>query len=178
MRILYRVRQFRHTLSRKIDPQSVDRVRKNLTLPQSELFDTLQASEKNHALTMVNKLLDQGESQPDLLVAALLHDIGKLRYRLNPFERAMIVIGQAVMPAQAKSWGSIPPGGRDHLPGWRKAFILAEHHAEWGAEMARLVGASPLTVELIRLHHSPPLIDPEIEEYCLQKTLWLVDNES
>ncbi len=96
-------------------------------------------------MAMFHRLLEQGENQPDLLVAALLHDIGKLRYRLNPLERAMVVLVKAINPEQAHRWGSLPPDGWDRLPGWRKAFIVAEQHAGWGAEMARQAGVSPLT---------------------------------
>jgi predicted HD phosphohydrolase len=57
---------------------------------------------------MVHKLVDQG-SQPDLLVAALLHDVGKLRYKLNPLERAMVVLVRRLSPETARRWGSLPP---------------------------------------------------------------------
>jgi hypothetical protein len=68
--------------------------------------------------------------------------------------------------------------GWDSIPGWRKAFIVAEQHAEWGAEMAREAGVSPLTVCLIRKHHNPPRQEAEIMENSLLHKLWLVDNES
>lgn len=178
MRILYRVRQFWHTLSAENHPQALEQASKYLTPEQLELFNQLQAGEKNHALTMLGKLLAHGETEPDLLVAALLHDTGKLRYRLNPLERAMVVLARAIMPQQVKSWGVVPAGGWDKLPGWRKAFIVAENHAEWSAEMARQAGASPLAVELIRQHHSPPSGEAGSKETRLQQSLWLVDSES
>lgn len=178
VRILYRGRQFWHTLSSKIDSQKLEQAATYLTHAQWELFTQLQVGEKNHALAMLTKLIAQGETEPDLLVAALLHDVGKLRYRMNPLERALVVVGKAIVPEKANRWGTEPVGGWNNLPDWRKAFIVAEHHAEWGAEMARQAGASPLAVELIRQHPCPPSMAAGSVNNRLQKTLWLVDNES
>ena len=55
---------------------------------------------------------------------------------------------------------------------------MAEQHAEWGAEMAREAGVSPLTESLIRKHHDPAGQEAEIAENSLLHKLWLVDNES
>jgi hypothetical protein len=88
------------------------------------------------------------------------------------------VLVKAVMPDQAQWLGSLPPDGWDNLPGWRKAFIVAAQHADWGADMAREVGASPLAESLIRKHHDPTGQDAEIVENSLLRKLRLVDNES
>jgi putative nucleotidyltransferase with HDIG domain len=127
---------------------------------------------------MYRKLLVQGETQPDLLVAALLHDVGKLRYRLNPLERAMIVLAKAFLPAQVDHWGSLPPGGWESLPAWRKAFVLSKQHATWGAELAHQAGVSPLTESLIRQHHQPCGTELLTQEDRLLNKLRLVDNQS
>jgi putative nucleotidyltransferase with HDIG domain len=178
VRIRYRVRQFWRTISLKTDPHELELAKGLLTEAQSGLFLHLQPEEQSHALVMYHKLLEQGENQPDLLVAALLHDVGKLRYRMNPLERAMVVLAKAVLPGQAQRWGSPPFSGFDCAPGWRKAFIVAEQHAEWGAQMARQAGVSPLTESLIRKHHDPACQQAEMAENILQRKLWLVDNES
>jgi hypothetical protein len=138
----------------------------------------MQPSEQNHAGLIYHRLLEQGDNQPDLLVAALLHDVGKLRYRLSPLGRAIVVLVKTVMPRQAHHWGVLPSNGWDGLPPWRKVFIVAEHHAEWGAEMARQVGVSSLTETLIRFHDRPHRQEADTEETNLLHKLWLVDNES
>jgi putative nucleotidyltransferase with HDIG domain len=176
--ILYRARQFWRTVSIETGPLELERAQALLYPEQRELFAQLQLGEKQHALQMLCKLLEQGENQPDLLLAALLHDVGKLRYRLNPFERAMVVMVQAIKPEQSRRWGNLPPDGWGDLPGWRKAFIEAEHHAEWGAEMARQAGVSPLTETLIREHHHPHRNKAGDVENSLLHKLWVVDNES
>ncbi len=178
MGILYRVRQFWRTIAVKTSPDELERVQGRLSPEQRELFGQLQPGEKAHALAMYRRLLAQGENQPDLLMAALLHDVGKTRYRLNPLERVMVVLAKAVSPEWSQRWGSLPPNGWDGSPPWRKAFIVAEQHAGWGAEMARKSGVSPLTESLIREHHHPLGHAVGDMEKDLQHKLWVVDNES
>jgi hypothetical protein len=36
--------------------------------------------------------------------------------------------------------------------GWRRAFVVAVQHPQWGADLAAKAGASPLAVALIRRH--------------------------
>ena len=129
-------------------------------------------------MRMLSGLLRQDENQPDLLVAALLHDVGKLRYPLNPFERAMVVLVKAIKPEQARRWGSLPTNSGESVPRWRRAFVVAEHHAGWGAEMAHQAGVSALTETLIREHHHSPIQDTSSMENSLLHKLWIVDNES
>jgi putative nucleotidyltransferase with HDIG domain len=178
VRIVYRGRQFWRAIFLKADPEGLMQAHDCLTPGQWSLFTQLQPDEQAHAVRIFQKLMVHGENQPDLLVAALLHDIGKVRYRLNPIERMIIVVAHAILPGQARRWGSLPPGGWEDLPGWRKAFILAEHHAEWGAEMARTAGVSPLAEMLIRRHQHPGQSGLNEPEDSLLKKLRLVDNDS
>ena len=145
---------------------------------QMALFFQMQPGEKEHAVIMVRKLTEQGESQPDLLVAALLHDVGKLRYRLNPLQRTMVVLARAATPGKARRWGSLGTNEWDGLPDWRKPFIVAEQHAEWGAKLAHEAGVSPLTETLIREHHHLNVQAVSDEENNLLHKLWVVDNAS
>jgi hypothetical protein len=176
--MLYRAQQFWHAVFLKTDLLELTPARDRLTPTQWALFARLQPAEQAHALRMLHTLLARGENQPDLLVAALLHDVGKLQYRLNPLERAMVVIVQVFMPRLAQEWSSIPAIHWEALPGWRKAFILAGQHAAWGAEMAHQAGVSPLAETLIRLHHHQHLQDTTEMESRLIHALRAVDNES
>ena len=153
-------------------------VQRILNPEQMSLFMLMQPGEKEHAISMVRKLSEQGETQPDLLVAALLHDVGKVRYRLNLMERAIVVLAYAVIPRQAHQWGSLAPDEWEDLPGWRRPFVVAEQHATWGAESARRVGVSQITEKLIREHHHPYLSNTDEVDNSLLHKLWIVDNES
>ena len=178
MRILYRVRQFWRMVFVKNSPVELKQVQTILTPQQMALFIQLQPGEKDHAMRMFHRLVEQGEVQPDLLVAALLHDVGKTRYRLNPLERNVVVLVRAVKPGKARKWGNVAPEVGEGLPGWRKPFVVAEQHAGWGAEMARQTGVSPLTEILIREHHHPNVQETGDEKDFLLHKLWVVDNDS
>jgi len=177
VRILYRVRQFWRTVFVKNDKQALAQARDRLTPGQWVLFTQMQPAEQGHALRMFRLLIDQGENQPDLLVAALLHDVGKLRYQLNPFERAVVVVIKTLLPEMACRWGELPEVGWDGLPGLRKAFILARQHPAWGAELARKAGVSVMAEELIRQHQQSPARGSDDWKSSLHYKLWAVDND-
>jgi putative nucleotidyltransferase with HDIG domain len=146
MRLAYRVRQFWYALFARPTPEDLALARSALTASQMRLFERLQPSEQVHSLTIYRQLLLQGDTQPDLLVAALLHDVGKSRYPLHPWDRALIVLARAIVPERVKDWGRGQPRG------WQRAFVVAQQHPDWGAEMAAQAGVSPLAVNIIQHH--------------------------
>lgn len=149
MRVFYRVHQFWQALIASPAAEDLVRASQALSPQQMALFLNQTASEQVHSLDVFYKLCDQGERSPDLLSAALLHDVGKSYYALRVWERVAVVIGQALAFRQTALWSQAEPRG------WKRPFVVARRHAAWGAEMAEEAGASPLTVELIRRHHDP-----------------------
>jgi hypothetical protein len=145
-RLLYRTRQFWQALRSHPSTQDSEIIQSILSPLQLELFRQMQASEQAHSLRVLRALLEQGENQGDLLVAALLHDVGKSRARLKLWERVAIVLVKAICPDCAKRWGV------GSAAGWRRPFVVSTLHPQWGAEMAAEAGASPLTQVLIRRH--------------------------
>jgi hypothetical protein len=149
VRLFYRFRQFWDALTAFPDPEELAQARQVLSPPLMELFLRLQTHEQAHGLKVFHQLRQPGQFHPDLLVAALLHDVGKSRYPLYPWERVLIVLGKAFFPLKVKTWGQSEPTG------WRRPFVIAEQHPNWGAEMALQAGASALTASLIRRHQDP-----------------------
>jgi putative nucleotidyltransferase with HDIG domain len=150
-RLAYRLRQFWDACFAAPSQEGLDRARRLLNPSLFELFKRMQPSEQAHSLKVM-QVVEQaslgmpGEARIDLLVAALLHDVGKTRYPLTVWERAWVVVGRAFTPALARRWADGKPSG------WGRAFVVAERHPEWGAQMAAQAGASPVTVALIRRH--------------------------
>lgn len=195
-RIFYRTRQFWHGLWLTPTASQMGRARSILNPAEFDLFNRLQPGEQSHSLTVLNKLLAAGENNPDLLVAALLHDVGKILYPLKLWERAWIVVGQAFFPRLSKEWASGHPGNLEGLSFWKRAFVVAEQHPQWGAELATQANSSLLVVNLIRRHQEilagdEYLINPDqpaasisnrLEshrfENCLLQKLQAVDDES
>jgi hypothetical protein len=153
IRILYRVRQFWDALRRKpLTTEELAPTLSVLTEKQMALFTRLQPSEQTHALRVLRTLLEKGETHPDLMTAALLHDIGKSCHPLRLWERVVIVLGKKLFPERLQSWGRGEPRG------WARPFVVASEHPLWGAELSQKAGTSPLVVHLIRAHQNelPP----------------------
>lgn len=147
MGLRYRVGQFwavvnTHTLSQ----EAILPARQVLNEAQMALFLRLQPSEQAHALRVLQTLQKQGETHPDLLTAALLHDIGKIQVPLRVWERVLIVLIKRLAPKMANTWGNSKPGG------WKRAFVVARQHPAWGAALAAQAGTTEFAIRLIQNH--------------------------
>jgi len=172
VRISYRIRQFWHSLTAIPTLENITSINGVLSVPLMDLFYTLQPGEQLHGIRIYHELLEQGETYQDLLVAALLHDVGKNRFPLQLWQRVIIVLGKSLFPNKLKHWSQGDPDS------WRRPFVVAERHAAWGAEMVMRAGATPTTVKLIERHHDPlnkPLIE---QDDLLLYRLQLLDDKS
>jgi hypothetical protein len=141
-RLLYRFRQFLSALT-----VSTKRIESLALLPhlspsQVKLFRRMQPSEQVHAFEVCERLSASGQTDPDLLVAALLHDAGKVHAPLSLLERVMVVLGKRFFRRRSALWG------QGAARGLQRPFVVAARHAEWGSQLAES-GTSP-TVFLIR----------------------------
>jgi hypothetical protein len=168
----YRAYQFGFALFARPEPDALDRAHHILTGRQFALFAALQPHEQAHALAVLTRLEAQGETHPDLLVAALLHDVGKACHPLTVWARALAVLGHKFLPRRARAWG------QGEAQGWRTPFVVFERHPEWGAQMAAQSGASALVVSLIRRHQGPRPQTTDSTEDRLLAALQAVDDES
>jgi len=172
MGLSYRGRQFFWALKANPSVSELSEVRRILTPALTELFLRLQASEQVHSIQVMKKLQQEDHIHPDLLAAALLHDTGKCLHPLRIWERVLIVLARDFFPGWVSRWGSGEPLG------WKRAFVVAEQHAAWGAELAALAGANPTTIQLIRRHQDTRPADARsFGDRCLIQ-LQLADDES
>jgi IS1 family transposase len=145
-----KVRQaFRHVFGRVSDAERRE-LRGWLSDPQMALFDSMHRADQRHGLDVVAHLRSSGREDPELLLAALLHDCSK---------------GRSVGLSHRVAWSlGERYGERVHrllapLPGFRAAFERLRDHAEDSARLARQAGCSERTADLIR-HQSAPR-DPD-----------------
>jgi putative nucleotidyltransferase with HDIG domain len=144
----HRVGQFLQALTaRPLTADETCEVAFVLSPSQQALFRQMSTGDQRHSLQVMYTLIERGVTIRDLLVAALLHDVGKARHRLHLWERVMVVVIRAFGASTASRWGR----GLPH--GWRRPFVIYHQHPQWGAEMALAAGCSPLTVALIGAHH-------------------------
>lgn len=151
MGLAYRLRQLRTILTAGPLPDEARRdIAATLSGPERALFDHYTPGDQWHAYRVLRMLRDAGYNDPDLLAAALLHDVGKTRCPLSAWDRTLIVVAQAFMPERMAVWGEGAPEG------WRRPFVVRAQHAAWGAAMAEAAGSRPAVVDLVRRHQDRP----------------------
>lgn len=170
MKIGYRLTQFWHAIRQTPNDQDLEEVRALLTPPQAALFLKMQPAEQAHALRVLRFLRKHGQKHPNLLCAALLHDVGKIRYRLTLWQRVWIVLAQHLFPDRAHQWAQNPRNA------WQKALEVAEKHPEWGAHLAAEVDCEPLTLRLIAHHQQRTTQSAQTLEDWLLISLQIADD--
>jgi hypothetical protein len=149
-RLAYRLRQFRLAFLGPWVPVPDGSLSPHLSPALLLLFRRMSPSEQAHSFAVLARLQAAGHSNPDLLAAALLHDVGKTRSPLSVWDRVLVVVGDRLFPRLARRWGN------GQLRGPARPFVVAAHHPAWGAELALSAGASPRACDLIRRHQELP----------------------
>ncbi len=147
----YRASQFVHALLANPAAEDSALAAAYLPLGLRPLFDDMRRAERAHSLAVLHSLLRRRHTDPDLLAAALLHDVGKTRAPLRLFDRVVVVLSQHLMPSSARAWSTGEPSG------WRRPWVVAARHADWGAEIIAQAGGSPRLEAIVRRHHASPL---------------------
>ena len=75
--LTYRVWQFWQSFKPDLSQKDLDRIRLFLSPVEIVLFTKMPVPDQNHSLRVFESVLSAGESDNDLIKAALLHDIGK-----------------------------------------------------------------------------------------------------
>jgi hypothetical protein len=143
-----KARQFRAHLRARVDPAERAALDGWLTPPQLELFDRMHPADRRHGLDVVATLRAGGVTDPEVLLAGLVHDAGKGRTGVWP--RVVYSLGQAY-----GSWIWTTAG---RLPGLGTSLARLRDHAELSAVLAANAGCAVRTVELIRHQDAP--VDP------------------
>ena len=175
--VRYRVGQFLRALTARIPDDEVEQAMRVLTPEAQGLFRRQAMQDQRHALAVYRTLYQAGHTDPELLAAALLHDVGKAAAQLPAWQRAIIVLLDRFTPRLLArlSQGEPKTHASSRLGSWRHAFVVHARHPEAGARWAQEVGCSPLTIALIR-RHQDRLASCEIEEDQLLAALQAADS--
>jgi HD superfamily phosphodiesterase len=159
MTAIQRVKQGILALRAHPEPDEQAAVRRWLTTAQQEAFSHLPTHDRAHLVRVSRTLIESGETNPDVVVAGLLHDIGKVdgRYRVRLIDRTAKVLLRQLSPrllARLASRARPAPlcGG----------LMLAVHHPEIGSERARILGCTERVCWLIKNHDNQALADPDL----------------
>ena len=145
MGVLHRVRQFALALRAQSTHATVEGLAQNLDASQQELFFQMLSMDQRHCLAVFRALREAGHTDPSLLQAALIHDVGKSLGPVGVRHRVIAVLGKALSP---RLWERL-----DGEPGsWLYPFRVHRHHAVLGAELAAQAGCAPEVVWLVAHH--------------------------
>jgi putative nucleotidyltransferase with HDIG domain len=167
MDLVYRASQTFRVLLAKPGSEDLALAEEHLPPPLREVFHQMSPADQVHGFRVLRSLLARDEGDPNLLAAALLHDVGKSQVQLKLWERILIVLASWLIPGRSRRWGE------GETTGWRRPFVIAVHHPTWGAEMIRQAGGSEKLVALVLRHQDdlPPDSTKEIDQllYRLQE---------
>jgi hypothetical protein len=135
-----------------VRPSERDGLATWLTPAQLSLFDSMHVADRRHGLDVVETLRADGATDPELLLAGLLHDAGKGDTGVWP--RVAWSLGQRYGRWVWRLAALVPRGGA--------SIERLRAHADVSALMAEAAGCSPRTVALIRDQDAPR--DPEFGE--------------
>ncbi len=142
-----RLRQFREA-SRSPSPEDDALADAHLSSALLALFRAQHPRDIAHSAATARWLIERrhNDPDPDLLAAALLHDIAKGEQRR----------GDRVAYVLAATFDPLPRilGSQSSALAWRSALWRSHTHSERGAALLAQAGATPRTIELTRLHHA------------------------
>lgn len=144
-----KARQFRSHLRARVATEERSALAGWLTPVQLAVFDGMHVADRRHGLDVVATLRASGVTDPEVLLAGLLHDGAKGDTGIWP--RVAFSLGQ-----QYGTW--IWRLAR-FVPGWSMALYRLRVHAAASADVALAAGCSPRTANLIRHQDAP--IDPD-----------------
>lgn len=141
-----KVRRFTRYFLGRVSSAEHDGLVSWVTPTQLDLFDSMHRADQRHGLDVVAALRADGQSNPDLLLAGLLHDCGKGR-GLHVWHRV--------------GWSLSEKYGRRverlflRVPGFAAGFGIIAAHAARSAELALGAGCSEVAADLIRNQAEP-----------------------
>lgn len=140
-----KVRQTWRYLRARVEPDERAELARWLTPAERRLFETMPVADQRHGLDVVARLRQAGVAERDVLVAGLLHDVGKGDVGL--VARIVFSLGEGIGPwvvRLARRW-----------PGLGPALDRLRDHPAASAALAAAAGCSARTVELIRGGDAP-----------------------
>jgi hypothetical protein len=140
---VHRVGQFVAHVRARVTADEAALAHRVLPAALADLFDGMPVADRRHALDVAGRLLAGGHDDPDLLAAALLHDVAK-GHRMRLWHRIAGVLLQAFAPGVLRRLASPDPRS------WRHPFHLYLHHAALSSQRVTAAGGSERAATFIR----------------------------
>jgi putative nucleotidyltransferase with HDIG domain len=115
-----------------------------LSPAEARLYRAMDPRDRHHAVAVARAILaERPDASPELLRAALLHDVGKSAAGYNPLERILVHLYTPKVP--------LTPRRRGLMGAWQRHC----HHHLLGAEMILAAGGDARVAEIVARHHHP-----------------------
>lgn len=146
------MRQFIRGLTAQVSQEEQRETAQRLSPEALALFERMPVDAQRHSLNVMYTLQAGGYDDPNLLTAALLHDVGKIAaddagIRINLWLRGPLVLAEALAPGWLERQADDDP---NH--GWRYALHVHLAHPQIGAAWAREAGCNERVCWLISHH--------------------------
>jgi hypothetical protein len=143
-----------------------------LALDAQALFARMPVDAQRHSLNVMQILRAAGYDDPDLLTAALLHDVGKVAaddagVHINLWLRGPLVLAEAFTPGMLASQAVDDP-----QRGWRYALHVHFAHPQIGAMWAKEVECNESACWLIAHHQDKALPEEGRQRSMLAQLQW------
>ena len=155
--MIYRIKQFLYAITAKMSAEDISYVKCYLNEKEQKLFFKLRVYEQAHCLKVAQNMVVQNkvlnvEDKSEMIRIGLLHDIGKIKYPLNPIEKSMIVILNKLTKGRIKKFSKL------------KMVKCYYEHAQIGYELLCAIGEYNSTfLQAIKEHHNPEFKSQKIE---------------
>lgn len=147
-----RVKQFYINVTDLMSKEDYKYVQNNINKKEFELFVKLSKSEQKHSVRIakeiesaINNLVVDNQEIVDnkklLIKVALLHDIGKIRKRLNVIDKSIIVILNKLTKGKLKNVEK------------SKKVQCYYNHSEYSYEILKKIIDDELLLKIVKNHH-------------------------
>jgi hypothetical protein len=127
-------------------------VASHLTPEEADLWARMGKADRRHAVVVARRVEDAlagtEEATRPVMAAALLHDVGKVESGLGLYGRVMATLSAKVAGRDmAEAWSQ--------TRGMTRKIGLYLRHEELGADLLRLAGSDPETIDLVATWSTP-----------------------
>lgn len=152
--MFYRVKQLYGALTAKVTDEDYIFVEEYLDSKLTDLFKKLPTYEQRHCINVAQTIRDKfahsltDQNKRLLIMAGLLHDIGKMDTGLNPLTKSLAVVMDKISAKTARKYS----GKISFLDGYY-------NHPIKGKEIMKQFDVSKELLFLIENHHNGQIID-------------------
>lgn len=143
----YRLRQGVRALLAFSQPVDHSLAARYLSVEELRLFQQMRRNEQLHSLNVLRAVLAQAETPPDLAVAALLHDVGKIRYPMAIWQKSIAVLIAKLTPSLYQRWSMA-----EESAWWARPVIVKARHPQWSGELLSAIHSSATAIWWVTHH--------------------------